>query len=205
MAHNYWEGLAKDLNKKYGRGFSKSNLANMRKFNELYQLREISSELTWSHYRTLITVEDAKQRKKFQQQCIKDGLSQRQLSDLLRNSSDRKRAIKRPTGKPGTYRITHKPELGSTRQNAHFDLGFGVYADYLFDLLPEARKLTVFRVEERSGKMKITEKEAPASDLYLYPAIVERVVDGDTVILQAELGFGHSRQRKVPAARYQPA
>jgi hypothetical protein len=38
----------------------------MRKFNELYQLRDISNELTWSHYRTLITVEDARQRKMYQ-------------------------------------------------------------------------------------------------------------------------------------------
>jgi endonuclease YncB( thermonuclease family) len=188
--------LARDLNKKYGRGFSKSNLANMRKFNELYQLREISSALTWSHYRTLITVEDANKRKNYQQQCIKDGLSQRQLYDLLRNNSSQKRKIKRPIGKPGTYRITHKPELGKSRPQIHFDLGFGVYADFLFELLPEARRLNVFRVQDHSGKYEIIEKETPSSNLYLYPAIVERVVDGDTIILQAELGFGiRARER----------
>jgi len=154
--------LAQDLNEKYGRGFSKSNLSNMRKFNELYQLREISNELTWSHYRTLITVEDTRQRKQYQQKCIKDGLSQRQLHDLLRDDAGRKRSIKRPGGKTGTYRITQKPAHGRSRQQAHFDLGFGVYADYLFDLLPEARRLHVFRVRERSvlkGKRGISEKK----------------------------------------------
>lgn len=121
---------------------------------------------------------------------------QRQLHDLFRSNFSQKRIIKRPTGKPGTYRITHKPKLGKTRSLAHFDLGFGVYADFLSNLLPEARKLNVFQVRERSGKYEIIEKEAPASDLYLYPAIVERVVDGDTIILQAELGFGiRARER----------
>jgi hypothetical protein len=47
--------LAKELTKSVGRGFSKSNLYNMRNFYLDYQIfQTVSGKLTWSHYCELL-------------------------------------------------------------------------------------------------------------------------------------------------------
>ena len=47
--------LAKELTKAVGRGFSKSNLYNMRNFYLEYQIfQTVSGKLTWSHYCELL-------------------------------------------------------------------------------------------------------------------------------------------------------
>jgi endonuclease YncB( thermonuclease family) len=178
--------LSADLNEKYGSGFSARNLANMRRFHRLYTLHQIDPRLTWTHYRTLIQVEDKKERLRLQKKAVREDLSHRALYELLK--TDRSSNLKRPDGKIGTYRTIRKTDL-SGHTALHFDLGFGVFADYLFEKLPEARKLEVFRVRQH-GRAQEIDEGASNSDLYLYPAVVERVTDADTVILQADLGFG---------------
>lgn len=52
--------LSKQLTKKYGAGFSKRNLHNFIKFNELYTevtiVQTLSAQLSWSHIYSLIYV-----------------------------------------------------------------------------------------------------------------------------------------------------
>lgn len=48
---NLIEGLSKELTKEFGRGFSRSNLQNMRNFYLSYPIcQTVSGKLTWSHY-----------------------------------------------------------------------------------------------------------------------------------------------------------
>jgi len=53
------KNLSKELTKDFGKGFTASNLRNIRQFyltfNNCYALR---SELSWTHYRYLMKVED---------------------------------------------------------------------------------------------------------------------------------------------------
>ena len=52
--------LAKILSIKLGRGYSRPNLNNMRKFYLLYPICQTSDKLTWSHICELITIEQLK-------------------------------------------------------------------------------------------------------------------------------------------------
>lgn len=52
--------LAKILSMKLGRGYSRPNLNNMRKFYLLYPICQTSDKLTWSHICELITIEQLK-------------------------------------------------------------------------------------------------------------------------------------------------
>ncbi len=67
--------LSKDLNRKFGKGFSDRNLRNMRRFYQLYDLRGIHSELSWSHYLLLMLVEDAGERAALEKEAVKGRLS----------------------------------------------------------------------------------------------------------------------------------
>ena len=53
--------LSKKLTKEYGKGFSRSNLQNMRNFYLLYPIcQTLSGKLSWSHYCELLSVSDEK-------------------------------------------------------------------------------------------------------------------------------------------------
>lgn len=72
--------LSKQMTKDFGRGFTVANLKNMRqfylKFPNGYTLR---SELSWSHYRLLMRVEDKTAREFYMQEAVKSQWSTRQL------------------------------------------------------------------------------------------------------------------------------
>lgn len=72
--------LSKQLTRDFGRGFTASNLRNMRQFYltfpNCYALR---SNLSWTHYRMLMRVENEKARNFYLEECEKANWSTRQL------------------------------------------------------------------------------------------------------------------------------
>jgi endonuclease YncB( thermonuclease family) len=175
--------LSDRLNRKYGKGFSRRNLAYMRLFHRSYKLAEVHYELTWGHYQRLLGVADERKRRDLERQALAEHLTERQLRDLTRRRPPR--APKRPEGRLDTHATVRKTDLRG-RRHVHFDLGFGVYVDDLFDNYPQARRHPVFHIPANG---KNVEPGKPG-DLYLYRATPERVVDADTIVLQVHLGFG---------------
>lgn len=63
--------LSKQLTARFGRGFSRPNLVNMRKFYLLYpNCQTVSDKLTWSHISELIKAEDELERSFYEKECI---------------------------------------------------------------------------------------------------------------------------------------
>ena len=55
--------LSKRLTKEYGKGFSRSNLQNMRNFYLSYPIcQTLSGKLNWSHYCEILSISDDKER-----------------------------------------------------------------------------------------------------------------------------------------------
>ena len=113
----YGDGLIKGLSLKltaeFGPGFDVANLRNMRQFFLVFGKRyTLCSELNWSHYRTLMRIENGKKRQFYFEECAKSGWSvrdlQRQISTqfyerLLANHVDLKNAsgyVKRSRPEP---------------------------------------------------------------------------------------------------------
>lgn len=72
--------LSKKLTIEYGKGFDKSNISRMRKFYVLFNnVDAVRQELSWTHYRLLLKVEDSKKREFYINECIKSNWSTRQL------------------------------------------------------------------------------------------------------------------------------
>jgi predicted nuclease of restriction endonuclease-like (RecB) superfamily len=81
------EALAVDLTREFGKGFDVSNLRNMRRFYQTFPIQDtLRPELSWSHYRKLISVENPKARAWYLQETITNNWSvrslQRQISVL---------------------------------------------------------------------------------------------------------------------------
>ena len=63
--------LSRELTDGLGKGFGVSNLKNMRQFYRLFPIRyAVRSELSWTHYRTLMRVESTKAREWYVQEAI---------------------------------------------------------------------------------------------------------------------------------------
>jgi hypothetical protein len=73
--------LSKRLTAELGRGFSRSNLQNMRNFYLEYQIcQTVSGKLTWSHYCELLGIADKNEREFYQNECVNSLWSVRELN-----------------------------------------------------------------------------------------------------------------------------
>ena len=135
----YGKGLIKyiadQLTREFGKGFDERNLRKMRQFYCAYPIRDsLSPELSWTHYRRLIRVEDEKIRRFYTEECVKSGWSVRQLDrqinsffyERLLSSQDKKSVseeIQTLEPKPEYEKIIRDPyvlEFLQLEQNPHF-------------------------------------------------------------------------------------
>ncbi len=74
------EELSAKLTEEFGKGFTTANLRNMRQFYLCFQnCYTLRSELTWSHYRLLIRVQDEQARLWYMNEAAEQAWSSRQL------------------------------------------------------------------------------------------------------------------------------
>ena len=79
--------LSRQLTKEYGRGFSRSNLQNMRNLYLSYPIcQTLSGKLTWSHYCELLSISDERKRSFYEQESINANWSVRELKRQIKTS-----------------------------------------------------------------------------------------------------------------------
>lgn len=72
--------LSEKLNEEFGKGFTITNLKYMRQFYIAFTNRHaLSDQLSWTHYRMLLKVEDDKARNFYLNESVKSNWSTRQL------------------------------------------------------------------------------------------------------------------------------
>jgi len=179
--------LAKDL------GSSQTELSYMLQFARAYPIYPRGDKLSWSHYRSLLVINDSAERKTLARKAEKEGWSR----DRLRGEVRRRQASQKGTaeetsaevltatpGKPGTYRVV-KAHYGKQPNQLVLDLGFSNYYRPPGKFPFQEGNL----VTENKGRLKRT-KEASEKDLFTFPATVIQVIDGDTLTAAVNLGFG---------------
>ena len=80
----YGDGLIKELSiqmtRDYGPGYNERSLRNMRQFYLVFPIRSaVSAELSWTHYKSIIRVEDKHAREFYLKEAIESNWSVRQL------------------------------------------------------------------------------------------------------------------------------
>lgn len=166
----YGKGLLRYLSEKltaeFGKGFTVANLRNMRQFYLTYPKRyTLCSELSWSHYRILMRIDDEKRRSWYTEECAKSGWSVRQLErqintlfyDRLLASKDKepvKNEIQKTEPKPEYEKIIRDPyvlEFLDLPANPHFyerDLEQGLI-DHLQKFLLELGRGFCFEARQK--------------------------------------------------------
>jgi len=79
--------LSNALTSKYGEGFTKRNIHNFIKFNELNPdiqiVHTVCAQLSWSHIREIISIKDELKREFYTQLCIHERWSVRTLQERM--------------------------------------------------------------------------------------------------------------------------
>ena len=72
--------LANQLTTEFGKGFSERNLQAMRQFYRVFKIpHTLCAELSWSHYRLIMKIEDEARREFYIRECVEAAWSVRQL------------------------------------------------------------------------------------------------------------------------------
>ena len=194
------EHLLKNNNSNYGKklfcdlakdvSIAERTLYQMRSFYKTYPTLP-KNNLNWSHYRNLVTVKDGEKRKLLEDLALTEQLGAKNLQRAITQSKPRARPKKIPTklkitrGKLFTYTTTKEGEI---------DLGFNI--------LLEKKYATLQQVQSKSSQA--LNLNQPKSS-YTYKAELERVVDGDTIHVKLDLGFGIKHREILRLAKINAA
>jgi predicted nuclease of restriction endonuclease-like (RecB) superfamily len=135
--------LSKDLRLRYGKGFGRRNILDMRRFYIIYQKRQtVSAKLSWSHYITLIGISDDTVRKFYEKQAINESLSVRELERQIDSSLFERLAISKD--KKGVLKLSENGHIVSHPTEAIKD-------PYVLDFLqiPQSHRMTEKDLEQK--------------------------------------------------------
>ncbi|NTW31285.1 MAG: DUF1016 domain-containing protein, partial [Bacteroidetes bacterium] len=99
--------LAKDLKLRYGKGFGRRNVLDMRRFYVAFpKWQTVSAKLSWSHFIVLLGISDEVTRKFYEKQAINENWSKRELERQINSSLFERLALSRD--KKGVLQLSKK-------------------------------------------------------------------------------------------------
>ncbi len=181
---NYGDHLFKNLAAQLGK--SKEVLHKAVKFYEAFPIVSTSTQLGWSHYEALSTIKDGAERKRYYRQAIEKGWSVRELRRNLNRDVKAKEnqplvtpqlTIKR--GQLHTCRIKEVAREDGTFLGV--DCGFHIYRRVPFIGLRSPKAKDIVTAAGTAGEYRFKLSSVKKTQLFTYKAVVENVVDGDSV------------------------
>ncbi|HNX69337.1 MAG TPA: DUF1016 N-terminal domain-containing protein [Candidatus Omnitrophota bacterium] len=198
--------VSEDLSKRLGRDLSESHLRRMRQFYLNNPKCAPAHELTWAHHIELLPVRNKKQRLAIEQKAVEEGLKRDEVRELVRHELVREEVEEnlKEREEDGGGRVTtnglHHPSSDirsaellvppkdlrlHTYKKGEIASGTGTMIDCGFYVYREVTKA-------RYESVTVTDKPA-----YAYEAIVERVIDGDTIWAVIDAGFDTRVREKL--------
>lgn len=188
------EKVSAALKKVYGRGFGIANLRYMRQFYQMYRKEDLQEELQWSHYRLLVQVNDSQLRKKLEKKIIKDNWGYRELLLQIqkKQATDENDLIGdqliRPSGVLGIGQVRRIVEQG--RELVFLDPGFNLWIPDIQNKLDAYADDQLVFVAQEKAEWKTKAYVGEKDNRWLFKAWLDRVVDGDTIIVFVEMCLG---------------
>lgn len=166
-------------------------------FAQAYPRLDPEVPLSWSHYRSLMSVESPAERARWEKRALKERWHGNDLrrfilearSPALPPVPSGKAALPVQRGVLYTYRIIKVSYAQEAPGGFMVDGGFEVRV-----VPPPASgkidntRIVVSHKTPDGYALKLS--KAAVSDIYTYKAVVERVIDGDTLLANVDCGFG---------------
>lgn len=167
------------------------------------------ANLTWSHYRILLSVEDKSRRAFLKDQTVKLGWDVRRLQQAIK--VERLGRIKRVEpveqvksaklnfvrGKLYAYRLIKPKIINPTESELLVDCGFSVWRDVALLGITSPGAGEIVESKKSGSYYSFNYSAAKSSQLFTFKALVERVVDADTIWVHIDLGFNCWSRQKI--------
>jgi len=197
--------LSEELTKKYGSGFSISNLTHMREFYLAYAITQPVGKLEWSKYVVLLTVKDEEKRREFERMALKENLTRDRLRRIIQNynrsiqieGNEEREELPLSRGKLYTYRLVGEERMAATGGEVMVDCGFNVWRSVHAEGAGEIDRQKMVRTTKKRGRYYLEEAGNDKKMLYTYRSTIEKVIDGDTLWAVIDLGFDTWTRQKL--------
>jgi endonuclease YncB( thermonuclease family) len=191
--------LAKDIS------IAEKTLYQMRSFYKAYPiLPKRENGLNWTHYRNLISVKDEEKRKYLEDLTLSKGLGVNALQREISKSKPRPqktnpqinlvKKLSVTRGKVFTYKLAKFSDSSAS----FVDCGFKVFSEIKTSFKNEGE---IFESVKKSEAFGLKKSSATTKEIYTYKAILDRVVDGDTIKVTLDLGFKIRHQEILRLAK----
>ncbi len=198
----FFTQLSKDLNR--DNYFLKQLCAFFIAYPQIPEKKGIS----WSHYRELLLISTKREREKWERRIIKDRIPCKDFSDILHEDIlkpgrddaglQSQGVLTVVRGNLYIYRMVSPNEVPWSTDSVVVDLGFGIRREVMADAsssLAVGHRVVSYK---NNAEYEIKRTDISSKSMYTYRAVVERVIDGDTIIANIDCGFqcwSHQRLR----------
>lgn len=171
-------------------------------FYRAFPILQTSAKLGWSHYQILSTIPKPAMRRAYLQTAEEANWSVRELNAAIKTQAleqakeqvekeertDPPPRLEPRYGRFYTYRILPPEQEGPI----YLDLGFGIRFAMASDVLEEAGETMVVESMKvgNGGAYEFIAAPADPSRLYTYQALIRKIIDGDTLWVDVDCGFG---------------
>jgi predicted nuclease of restriction endonuclease-like (RecB) superfamily len=108
--------LSRDLKLKCGKGFSRRNILDMRRFYGKYRIwQTVSAKLSWSHYIELLSLDDDLERNFYEKQCGKEMWSVRELRRQINSALFHRLSLSKD--KKGVLQLSQQGQIIKTHKD----------------------------------------------------------------------------------------
>jgi micrococcal nuclease len=152
--------------------------------------------LTWSHFRILLTVKSPEKRKEYEKILKSKKLTIRDFFLLVKNDSTDlisydENNLNFVKGIPYIYKMKYRNNM------PYLDLGFHIYSDLFLDDIKGFEDKSIIQTSKKRDAYNFKKTNLPISALYTYKAFVIDVIDGDTIHVDADIGFNMRTSQKL--------
>jgi endonuclease YncB( thermonuclease family) len=183
---NYGENLFKNLAQ--DTEIEKSNLYKMHAFFKSYPNLPQKPEINWSHYQILSAIKNEEIRQNLEDLTAQNSLS---VKDLKKEVQRRKTAqrLQAPRVIPlleFERGLLFHYQIAEIRGAKFLDLGFNIFKEFESNF----KAGEIVESVKNSSEFSLQKSGVKKSQIHTYQAYLERVVDGDTIRVDLDLGFG---------------
>ena len=221
----YGEHLIEDLAEDVDR--DKTLLDRAHKLYRLYPISAPGHQLSWSHYRSLLVIQDKSERKRLERLAIARDWDSKELAKYIKSQKQEEVGFQPSAeipqlavteGRLHSYRLLGSELLPSGQESEILiDLGFRMRREF-----PESKALglkagdcirlgtSLLSISSLSLKetgtplstnskasLSIEKISATLEELFTYVACVQKIIDGDTLWTLIDCGFGRLIRQKL--------
>jgi len=191
----FYQRLSKDLK------IDHRTLYEAAAFYRAYPKLDQTLALSWSHYRYLSQIENSDERAKWEQRIARGKLGVHAFQALLYQERQEKtpapaKPLVAARGLLHHYRLVSARNVHTGTNELMVDCGFNNRIETPASGAVLVNKY-IYRSLKEDGAYALKLTKAGTADIYTYLSLVERVVDGDTLLVNIDCGFGIFRQERL--------